>query len=160
MGGHAGNERDQNLDCLEPLDERRQRRDDCPRNTHGHHPTHVRRRRFLVCAPGQNTIMFGWNAKTPGGETFGDIYREQYRQQRARPGLRAAAGLALPLGGGFWLFGHHVAITFIVFGVAVVLLVAAVVLGRRERRAGSTQHPRRLSDVVDETSSAGGPPPA
>jgi Flp pilus assembly protein TadB len=113
-----------------------------------------------VCAPGQNTIMFGWNAKTPGGETFGDIYRKQYRQQRARPGLRAAAGLALPLGGGFWLFGHRLAIAFIVFVVAVVLLVAAVVLGRRERRAASNNAHRRFADVVDDTSSADRPPPA
>ncbi len=80
--------------------------------------------------------MFGWNAKTPQSRTFGDIYHQQYRQQKGTMASKLS-GAGVPLSIFFGVFVRHRGPTFaIIMGVlAVVLFAAAVILTRRDRRA-------------------------
>jgi len=82
------------------------------------------------------TIMFGWNAKTPQGETFGQIYHEQYRQQKGTTASKIS-GASVPLIILLGLFGHHLGpvFTFSMLGLGLVLLIATVLLTRRQRAA-------------------------
>ena len=81
--------------------------------------------------------MFGWNAKTPQGQTFGDIYHQQYRQIRGSTASKVSAVLfPLSVLGAIVLRGRGPWVAIILGAVAVVLFAITAVLTHRAHRAG------------------------
>lgn len=83
--------------------------------------------------------MFGWNAKTPQGQTFADIYHQQYRQIRGTTASKVSAILfPLSVVGAVVLRSRGPWVAVVLGVVAVILFFITAVLTRRAHRAGTT----------------------
>jgi O-antigen ligase len=94
-------------------------------------------RLFEFSPSGNRLDMFGWNAKTPEGRTFGDIYHQQYRQMKGTTASKVSAVLfPLSVLAAIVLRGRGPWLPLVLGGVAVILFVITAVLTRRAHRAG------------------------
>lgn len=94
-------------------------------------------RLFELSSGGNPLVMFGWNAKTPLGQTFGGIYHQQYRQMRGTTASKVGAFLfPLSVAGAVVLKGRGPWLAVVLGVVAVILFVITAILTRRAHRAG------------------------